>query len=67
MTDYLTTAEVASMFRTTPGALYTQRHRRELPGALGVKVGRKVLYPRVDLERFVEALREDRAGAAPVR
>lgn len=59
--EYLTSAEVAEMFRTTPSALYTQRTRRERPGSLGVKVGKRVLYRREDLDRWVESLRTDEA------
>ena len=40
----LTLKEAADYLRLTPSALYAQRHRGEKPGALGIRVGRKVLY-----------------------
>ena len=49
----LTIEQVADYFRTTPGALYTQRHKGANPGALGVKVGKRVLFHPDDIERFV--------------
>lgn len=36
----LTLKEAADYLRLTPSALYTQRHRGEKPGALGIRVGR---------------------------
>jgi hypothetical protein len=50
----LTLKEAADYLRLTPGALYTQRHRGEKPGALGIRVVRKVLYRPSDIERFLE-------------
>jgi len=40
--------------RLTPGALYTQRYRGEKPGALGIRVGRKILYRPSDIDRFLD-------------
>ena len=39
----LTLKEAADYLRLTPAALYTQRHRGHKPGALGIRVGRKIL------------------------
>ena len=50
----LTLRETAEYLRLTPGALYTQRYRREKPGALGIRVGRKILYRPSDIGRFLE-------------
>ena len=50
----LTSGEAAAYLRLTPGALYTQRHRGEKPGALGARVGRKLLYRQADLDRFID-------------
>jgi hypothetical protein len=50
----LTLRETAEYLRLTPGALYTQRYRREKPGALGIRVGRKILYRPADIDRFLE-------------
>lgn len=63
--ELLTVSEAAEYLRLTPGALYTQRHRGEKPGALGIKVGRKVLYRRTDLERFFDELLEDQMARRP--
>ena len=50
----LTLEETAEYLRLTPGALYTQRYRREEPGALGIRVGRKVLFRPSDIDRFLD-------------
>ena len=50
----LTLNEVADYLRLTPAALYTQRHRGEKPGALGIRVGRKILYRSSDITRFLD-------------
>ena len=50
----LTLQEAADYLRLTPSALYTQRHRGEKPGALGIRVGKKVLYRPSDIDRFLD-------------
>lgn len=50
----LTLKEAADYLRLTPSALYTQRYRGEKPGALGIRVGRRILYRPSDIERFLE-------------
>lgn len=50
----LTLKEAADYLRLTPAALYTQRHRGHKPGALGIRVGRKILYRPSDIERFLD-------------
>lgn len=54
MEDLLTLEETAEYLRLTPGALYTQRYRREKPGALGVRIGRRILYRLSDIDRFLD-------------
>ena len=48
--EYLTVEEVADLFRVSISALYTQRYRSEPPGVLGVKVGRRLLWKRSELD-----------------
>lgn len=50
----LTLEETATYLRLTPGALYTQRYRREKPGMLGIRVGRRVLFRPSDIDRFLD-------------
>ena len=50
----LTVEETAAYLRLTPGALYTQRSRREKPGALGIRVGRRVLFRPSDIDSFLD-------------
>lgn len=50
----LTVNEIAEYLRLTPGALYTQRYRGEKPGALGIRVGKKILYRPSDIDRFLD-------------
>lgn len=49
-----TLQEAADYLRLTPGALYSQRYRGEEPGALGIRVGKKVLYRPADIDRFLD-------------
>ncbi|CAI7979451.1 hypothetical protein FRAHR75_620017 [Frankia sp. Hr75.2] len=62
MGPLMTVDEVAEYLRTTPTALYTMRHRGEGPPA--VKVGRKLLYARSDLDAYLGRLYMEQAGAA---
>lgn len=55
----LTVKETAAYLRLTPGALYTQRYRGEKPGALGIRVGRKILYRPSDIDRFLDERLEE--------
>ena len=52
----LTLKEAADYLRLTPSALYTQRHRGAKPGALGIRVGRKILYRPSDINRYLDEL-----------
>jgi hypothetical protein len=52
----LTLREAADYLRLTPAALYTQRHRGDKPGALGVRVGRKILYRQSDINQYLDEL-----------
>lgn len=54
----LTIDEVAAIFRSTPAAIYSQRHRRELLGRLGIKVGRRLLWKQSDLAEFLDGLQD---------
>lgn len=71
----LTIEEVADLLRTTPTALYSSRHRREAPGALAVRVGKRLLWRPSDLEAWLVAggadpdahIRPDEADPAPLR
>ncbi len=48
----LTIDETAEMLRTSTSALYSQRHRSEAPGSLGIQVGRRILWAETDLEAW---------------
>ncbi len=52
---YLTTTDLAELFRTSPETVRYWRHIGY--GPKGRKVGRKVLYERSEVEAFWEALR----------
>jgi hypothetical protein len=63
MEQLLTLEETAEYLRLTPRALYNQRYRGEEPGALGIRVGRKLLYRPSDIDRFlVRRLTESRSN-----
>lgn len=46
--------EAAEYLRLTPGALYNQRYRGEKPGALGIRVGRKIVFRPSDIDQFLD-------------
>jgi hypothetical protein len=50
----LTVQEAAEYLRLTPRALYNQRYRGDDPGALGIRVGKKILYRTSDIDRFLD-------------
>lgn len=50
MSDYRTTAEVAERYRTAESTVRYWRHIGY--GPRGVKIGRRVLYPLDECERF---------------
>jgi len=52
---YLTTSDLAELFRTSPETVRYWRHIGY--GPKGRKVGRRVLYERSEVESFWEALR----------
>ncbi len=59
MTDeYLTSGEVAGICRTSPDTVRFWRHVGK--GPRSIKVGRRVLYARADVEKWLAALREDK-------
>jgi hypothetical protein len=49
-----TLQEAAEYLRLTPSALYSQRYKGDKPGALGIRVGRKVLYRPADIDRYLD-------------
>lgn len=50
--DFLTVEQVGAMFHLSPASLYTMRRRGEAPGSLAVKVGRRLLWRRSDLDQW---------------
>ena len=53
--EYLTVEELAELLRVSPSAIHTQRLRGEVPGCLGVKLGRRVFFRRQDLDAHFDA------------
>jgi excisionase family DNA binding protein len=54
--EYMTTAEVAQMLRTSPETIRWFRYVGKGPRSF--KVGRRVLYDRTDVERWIATARE---------
>ena len=61
--EFLDIAQVSVLLGTSPSALYTQRHRLEAPGVLAVRVGRKLLWRRADIDQWWEESRLAQVGA----
>ena len=53
--EFLTTAELADLLRTSPNAIHTARSRGEMPAVLGFRRGRRLLFRRSDIDGWVEA------------
>ncbi|MGW0933625.1 helix-turn-helix transcriptional regulator [Streptomyces sp. NPDC002666] len=53
---FLTTEEVAARYRTSTTTV--SWWRRNQYGPKGIKVGRRVLYPQAEIERFERSLAE---------
>lgn len=51
---YMTTKEVAELVRTTDSSVRYWRHIGK--GPKGAKVGRRVLYERAEVERWIRSL-----------
>ena len=47
--------QVAKRYHSSPTAIYSQRHRGEAPGALAIKVGKRLLWKLEDLEAWEES------------
>lgn len=66
MPEYLTTNEVADLFRTSPATVRYWRHIGTGPKSF--KIGRRVLYAREDVDAYARQAREkadaDRGSAA---
>lgn len=62
MPPLLTIKEAADYLRLTPSALYTQRHRGEAPGVLGIRIGRRILYRSSDINRFLDQRLQETRG-----
>lgn len=58
---FLKTAELAALLRTTPEAVNMMRHRGV--GPPGFRRGRNVLYPQVEVEKWLAAQIENDALA----
>ena len=56
MPEYLTTADVATMLRTSAETVRYWRHIHKGPKSF--KVGRRVLYAREDVEAFIAEARQ---------
>ena len=55
MEEYLTTEELATMLRTTPGTCRYWRHIGKGPRSF--RVGKRVLYARADVEAYLQTAR----------
>ena len=61
--QYLTTADLADLTRTTPETVRWWRHTSY--GPVGFKVGRRVLYARSEVDAWLGALREREGATIP--
>lgn len=60
MSKYMTTAEVAELCRTSPETVRYWRHISYGPGSF--RVGRRVLYDRAEVEKWLRSLQSAESG-----
>ena len=51
----LTVEDLCSLLRVSRAAIYSQRLRGEMPGALGVKLGKRIFFRPVDIDNYIES------------
>ena len=56
-------SEIAAYFRSTADAIHQQRHRGQNPGALGIKVGKRILYDPAVISAWVAEQNQENADA----
>jgi hypothetical protein len=59
---FFTTEEVAARYRTSPATVRWWRQTGTY-GPKGIKVGRRVLYPRAEIDRFEQQLAAEQEWA----
>ncbi len=50
----LTVEDLGSLLRLTREAIYSQRVRGQLPGSLGVHLGKRLFFRRSDIEAYLD-------------
>ncbi len=60
MPEYMTVDEVAALLRTSPATVRYWRHVGSGPAA--VKVGRRVLYDRADVQTWIAQKKQEAIG-----
>lgn len=56
-------AEIADYFRSTADAIHQQRHRGQKPGALGIKVGKRILFDPAAIRAWVAEQNQENTDA----
>jgi len=64
---FLTAPELAERLRTSVAALHMQRHRGQMPGSLGVMVGRRCLWSVAAVDQWYAAQLAETAKAVESR
>lgn len=62
--EFLTIEEAAELTRRTPNALHVERARGQGVGALGIRVGRRLLFKREDIDAYIDELRATQLAEA---
>ncbi len=50
----LTVEELSALLRVSPAAIYSQRLRGEMPGTLGVKLGKRIFFRPADIDAYMD-------------
>ncbi len=60
--DLLTVEDLGSLLRLTRDAIYSQRVRGQMPGSLGVHLGKRLFFRRSDIEAYLDGQFDRKKG-----
>ena len=64
----LTVEELSALLRVSRAAIYSQRLRGEMPGTLGVKLGKRIFFRPGDIDAYMDQqVAREAAARVPAR
>jgi predicted DNA-binding transcriptional regulator AlpA len=65
--EFLGVEELSALLGQSPSAIYAARHRGQRPAALGIRVGRRIVWRRTDVDRWFSDTVEAQLGELAAR